>query len=31
MALNLKLRIVPTDEDIVGLSRENPGYQFERT
>jgi Uma2 family endonuclease len=31
MALNLKLRIIPTDEDILGLSRENPGYRFERT
>ncbi len=30
MALNLKLRIIPTDEDILGLSRDNPGYQFER-
>jgi len=31
MALNLKLRIIPTDEDILDLSRENPGYQFERS
>lgn len=31
MALNLRLRIAPADEDILSLSRENPGYQFERT
>jgi hypothetical protein len=28
MALNLRLRIAPADEDILSLSRENPGYQF---
>lgn len=31
MAINLKLRVIPTDDDILDLSRENPGYQFERT
>jgi Uma2 family endonuclease len=30
MAINLKLRVIPTDDDILDLSRENPGYQFER-
>lgn len=31
MAINLKLRVIPTDDDILDISRENPGYQFERT
>jgi Uma2 family endonuclease len=31
VAINLKLRVIPTDDDILDLSRENPGYQFERT
>ena len=31
VAINLKLRITPTDEDILVLARENPGYQFERS
>jgi len=31
VAINLKLRVIPTDEDILDLTRENPGYQFERS
>lgn len=31
MAVSLRLKAVPTDEDILELSRQNPGYQFERT
>ncbi len=31
MAISLRLAAVPTDEEILELSRRNPGYQFERT
>jgi len=30
MALNLRLRTAPTDEELLALSERNPGYQFER-
>ena len=31
MAISLKLAAPPSDEEILGLSERNPGYQFERT
>lgn len=31
MAISLRLAAVPTDEEILELSRRNPGFQFERT
>jgi len=31
VALNLRLRTVPSDEELLELSERNPGYQFERS
>ncbi len=31
VAISLRLAAVPTDDDILELSRRNPGFEFERT